>query len=102
MVKLCIGGYKRCEEVWPGKEFTMLANNLDRITFSRNVMGGQACIRDIRVPVSLIVNLVAHGYSFSDVINDYEYLDEEDIKQALLYASIAVSDRIFATDGVDI
>ncbi|MCL1940802.1 MAG: DUF433 domain-containing protein [Synergistaceae bacterium] len=56
---------------------------LDRITFSHDVMGGQACIRDIRVPVSLIVNMVANGATFSDVLSDFEYLEEEDIKQAL-------------------
>ena len=56
---------------------------LDRITFSSDIMGGQACIRDIRVPVSLIVNMIANGSTFSDVLEDYEYLEEEDIKQAL-------------------
>ena len=61
--------------------------NLDRITFSHEIMGGQACIRDIRVPVSLVVNMVANGASFSDIIKDYEYLEEDDIKQALQYAS---------------
>ena len=55
--------------------------------------GGQACIRDIRVPVSLIVNLIANGASFSDIITDYEYLEEEDIKQALKYASWTASDK---------
>jgi len=59
-------------------------------------MGGQACIRDLRVPVSLIVNLIANGASFADVLNDYEYLEEEDIRQALKYASWAVSDQVIA------
>ena len=69
---------------------------LDRITFSHDVMGGQACIRDIRVPVSLIVNMVANGATFSDVLSDFEYLEEEDIKQALKYASWAASDQVLA------
>ena len=62
-----------------------MAYTLDRITFSHDVMGGQACIRDIRVPVSLIVNMIANGATFSDVLSDYEYLEEEDITQALKY-----------------
>jgi len=33
---------------------------LDRITFDPRIMGGQACIRGMRVPVSLILNLVAN------------------------------------------
>ncbi|MCL1794539.1 MAG: DUF433 domain-containing protein [Oscillospiraceae bacterium] len=58
-------------------------------------MGGQACIRDIRVPVSLIVNMIANGATFTDILGDYEYLEEEDIKQALQYASWAVSEKVF-------
>jgi uncharacterized protein (DUF433 family) len=74
----------------------MMAYTLDRITFSHDVMGGQACIRDIRVPVSLIVNMIANGATFSDVLSDYEYLEEEDITQALKYASWAASDIVVA------
>ena len=69
---------------------------LERITFSPDIMGGQACIRDIRVPVSLIVNMIANGASFSEVLENYEYLEDEDIKQALKYASWAVSEQVFA------
>ena len=68
----------------------------DRITFSPDIMGGQACIRDIRVPVSLIVNMIANGSTFFDVLEDYEYLEEEDIKQALKYASWTASDQVLA------
>lgn len=71
-----------------------MTHEFDRITFSSDVMGGQACIRDIRVPVSLIVNMLANGASFSDILEDYEYLEEEDIKQALRYASWTASDQV--------
>jgi uncharacterized protein (DUF433 family) len=71
-----------------------MAQNLNRITFSHDIMGGQACIRDIRVPVSLIINLIANGASFSDILHDYEYLEEEDIKQSLQYASWTTSDQV--------
>ena len=73
-----------------------LFHKLDRITFSSDILGGQACIRDIRVPVSLIVNMIANGATFSDVLADYEYLEEEDIKQALKYASWTASDQVLA------
>ena len=68
----------------------------DRITFTTDILGGQACIRDIRVPVSLIINMLANGASFADVLNDYEYLEEEDVKQALKYASWTASDQVLA------
>ena len=67
---------------------------LERITFDNEIMGGQACVRDLRVPVSLIVNMVANGASFSDIQDDYEYLDEEDIRQALCYAAWTAGDRV--------
>ena len=59
----------------------------DRITFDPKVMGGRACIRGMRVTVSLVVNLVANGMSTEEIIKDYPYLEPEDIRQALQYAA---------------
>ena len=59
----------------------------ERITFDPNVMSGRACIRDMRITVSLIVNLVANGMSFAEIIETYPYLEEEDIRQALQYVA---------------
>ena len=50
----------------------------------------------LRIPVSLIVNMIANGATFADVLNDYVYLEEEDIRQALKYASWAASDQVLA------
>ena len=58
----------------------------DRITFDPNVMGGKACIRGMRVTVSLIMNLVANGMSSEEIIEAYPYLEQKDIRQALQYA----------------
>ena len=59
----------------------------ERITFDPNVMSGRACIRDMRITVSLIVNLVANGMSFAEIIEAYPYLEEKDIRQALQYVA---------------
>ena len=61
--------------------------NLNRITFDPQVMGGKACIRGMRVTVSTVVGLVASGYSNADILKAYPYLEEEDIRQALTYAA---------------
>jgi uncharacterized protein (DUF433 family) len=61
--------------------------DLDRITFDPNVMGGRACIRDTRVPVSLVVNLVADDMAREEILDAYPYLEAEDIRQALQYAA---------------
>ena len=58
-----------------------------RITFNPNIMGGQACIRGMRIPVSLIVNLVANGMTTEDIIKEYPDLEPEDVKEALQYAA---------------
>ena len=59
----------------------------DRITFDPNVMGGRACIRGMRITVSLVVNLVANGMKTEEIIEAYPYLDADDIHQALQYAA---------------
>lgn len=58
---------------------------LDRITFSPEIMHGQACIRGMRIPASLVINLVAHGKSTTEILNEYPSLEPEDIKQSLEY-----------------
>ena len=59
----------------------------DRITFKTEVMGGRACIRGMRIPVSVIVGQIAHGASFQEVLDGYPDLQEEDIQQAVQYAA---------------
>jgi uncharacterized protein (DUF433 family) len=60
---------------------------LDRITFNPNIMAGQACIRGMRVPVSLILNLVANNMTTDEILEAYPYLEAEDIQQSLQYAA---------------
>ena len=62
-------------------------NQFNRITFDSNVMGGRACIRGLRVTVSLILNLVANKMTAAEIVKEYPYLEEEDVTQALQYAA---------------
>ena len=59
----------------------------DRITVDPDVMGGQPCVRGLRVPLALIVRLVANGRIFTEIVGDYPELEEDDVKQALEYAA---------------
>jgi uncharacterized protein (DUF433 family) len=59
----------------------------NRITFDPHIMGGQACIRGMRIPVSLILNLLAHGQERNQILAEYPDLEAEDIQQALAYAA---------------
>jgi uncharacterized protein (DUF433 family) len=60
---------------------------IDRITFDPNVMGGKPCIRGMRVTVGTIVGLIASGSSPEVILEDYPYLETEDITAALSYAA---------------
>jgi len=62
-------------------------SGFDRITFDPDVMGGRACIRGMRLTVSLVLNLVANGMGELEIIADYPYLEAQDIRQALTYAA---------------
>lgn len=68
---------------------------LDRITSDPNILGGKACIRGMRIPVSLIVNLLANGMTHEEILSEYPDLELEDIQQALKYAAWAADDLIY-------
>ena len=61
--------------------------DLDRITMSPDIMGGQACIRGMRVTVGMIVSQIGAGLSIEEVLADYPYLERGDIAQAQSYAA---------------
>jgi uncharacterized protein (DUF433 family) len=66
--------------------------NLTRITFDPDVMGGKPCIRGMRVTVGTVVGLVASGYSIPEILEAYPYLEAEDIREALAYAAWRVEE----------
>jgi uncharacterized protein (DUF433 family) len=65
---------------------------LDRITLDPDVMGGKPCIRGMRVTVGTILGLLASGYSEDRILQSYPYLELEDIRQALAYATWRVEE----------
>ena len=66
---------------------------IDRITFNPLIMGGKACIRGMRVTVSMVLGLLAAGHSKEVILEHYPYLESEDIDQCLSYAAWRVSER---------
>lgn len=65
----------------------------DRITQDPGVMGGKACVRGLRVTVSMIVGQIGAGRAIEEVLADYPYLEREDILQALRYAAWLAEER---------
>ena len=73
---------------------------LDRITHDPQVMGGRACIRGMRITVSLVLNLVASGMSTDEIIEAYPYLESEDVRQCLRYAAWLAEESIHPLEPV--
>ncbi len=65
---------------------------LTRITCNPDVMGGKSCIRGMRVTVGMIVGLLASGHSIPDVLDEYPYLEEPDVLEALSYSAWRVEE----------
>ncbi len=70
----------------------------NRITFDSNIMGGRACIRKMRITVSLIINLIANGMGTEEILESYPYLEEDDIQQALRYAAWLAEDAVYSLE----
>ena len=68
-------------------------NLLERITIDNNICHGKACIRHMRWPVEVIIDLIASGMSFDNIIADHPELEKEDILAALAYAKITLSGK---------
>lgn len=62
-------------------------NLLLRITSNSSVCKGKPTIRNMRFTVVQLLELLASGMSFKDILSDYPYLEQADIEACLLYAS---------------
>jgi len=60
---------------------------LERITVDPDVLVGKPVIKGTRIPIYLIIELIASGMTIKDVLKEYPELKEDDVKAALLYAS---------------
>ena len=67
---------------------------VERITVNPEVCGGRPTIRGMRIRVQDVLDLLAAGASRQEILEDYPYLEDEDISAALHYASRAVDHRI--------
>ena len=65
----------------------------ERITVDPERMGGVPCIRDLRVTVGMVLGQLATGRTTDLVLEDYPYLEREDVLAALEYAAARVNER---------
>jgi uncharacterized protein (DUF433 family) len=60
---------------------------LDRITIDPAICHGKPCIRGLRYPVEVILELLSAGATTEDILRDYEDLDRDDVLAALAFAA---------------
>jgi uncharacterized protein (DUF433 family) len=68
--------------------------NLDRITREPKVMNGQPCIRGMRLTVRRVVEAVATYPDRKELLAEYPELDDEDVRQALVFSAACLDDKV--------
>jgi uncharacterized protein (DUF433 family) len=65
----------------------------ERISVDPEQMGGVPCIRGLRVTVSMVLGQLATGRTMEQLLEDYPYLERDDVLAALEYAATVVNER---------
>jgi len=68
---------------------------LERITTNPKVMVGKPVIRGTRLTVEYILNLLAHGATVEEILQEYKGLMREDIQACILFATKALENTTF-------
>ncbi len=70
--------------------------SLNRITIDATVCHGKPCIRGMRWPVEVVLDLLGSGMSITDILDDHPELEREDIIACLNYARLLLSGQVSA------
>jgi uncharacterized protein (DUF433 family) len=70
---------------------------LNRITFNPRQCGGRPCIRGMRIRVKDVLDMLAGGATEAEILQDYPYLEAEDIRACLEYAAAQVDHAVVMT-----
>ena len=72
----------------------------DRITSQPDVLNGKPIIKGTRISVEFILELVASGGSVAEIVRNYPFLSEDDVRQAILFAAGTLKNDLYLTAGV--
>jgi uncharacterized protein (DUF433 family) len=67
--------------------------SFNRITADPARMGGVPCIRDLRVTVSMVLGRLAGGATIDELLDEYPYLERDDVLAALEFAAAVVNEH---------
>jgi len=65
---------------------------LSRITISSEQCGGRPCIRGMRIRVQDVLDMLAGGASYEEILEDFPYLEADDIRASIAYAAASIGD----------
>jgi uncharacterized protein (DUF433 family) len=74
---------------------------LERITLDPKVMTGKPVIKGTRLTVEYILNLLAHGATQEEILQEYDSLSREDIQACILFAKKSLEDMTFMPLAVE-
>jgi uncharacterized protein (DUF433 family) len=74
---------------------------LERIALNPKVMTGKPVIKGTRLTVEYILNLLAHGATVAEILDEYDGLTHEDIRACLLFATRSLEDTAFMPLAVE-
>lgn len=69
-----------------------------RIKIDHRIMGGLPCIDGTRVPVAMLVRMIAAGTEMETILEEYPQLTEDDLREALRFAAANVDQRVLPLD----
>ena len=75
----------------------MNLERLSRITVEAGTCGGRPCIRGLRMRVKDVLELLSAGASFEEILQDYPFLEQEDIFAAIEYAALQTDHAVLRT-----
>src|ERR1700733_1093028 len=88
-IRASASDYSRETRVRPqmGLRYPSPVRQFPRITIDPEVMGGKPCVRGMRVTVGMIVEALSAGRTIEQLLADFPYLEEPDIREALAFAA---------------
>lgn len=63
-----------------------VSRDIERIIVDPEILSGKPVVKGTRIPVYLILNLLAHGYDFDRIVQAYPILTKEDVRAAIRYS----------------
>ena len=75
---------------------------ISRIAIDPNVCHGQACVKGTRIPVHLILRMIANGDSIEELLQEYPSLMREDILACFDYAAVLAEEQVTPLEAITI